>query len=252
MADSDNTRTMPSVTRRKLLTATTIAAMALPFHNNSFATADTLAGNPSFDPALALWNDWRRAYLATIALCRKQQRLETSLVKTIGFPKVEVYRPGEEGAVVVCSPDAIDEVFGDNPAYAELRRKAEADLVAHQARWNTEDRRIGYSAALRAERIAVLHKQDIAEALMSTPATTLAGIAGKLDAVMREGESSEECDEFPWPELHAILTDLVRIANALQPGSFMLGSDHTKPYPRRSRDRVSASVTMSQRHSRMT
>jgi len=90
------------------------------------------------------------------------------------------------------------------------------------------------------------------EALMVTPATTLAGIAGKLDAVLCEGESSEECTEFPWPELRAMLTDLVRIGQALHPDSFMPGRDRTEPYPRQRREAVCPSVMMYRRGDRAT
>lgn len=55
----------------------------------------------------------------------------------------------------------------------------------------------GYTAALRAEREAGDRAQDLLEAFSTTPATTLAGVAGKLDAVLREGEAWEEGSEFP-------------------------------------------------------
>jgi hypothetical protein len=154
--------------------------------------------------------------------------------------------------VSVSWPGDIEELFGDDPACAVLRAKAEADLAAHQARWDAEDRRIGYSAAKRAERTAAFHSQELVEILMDTPATTLAGIAGKLDAVLREGETSEECTEFPWPELRAVLCDLVRIGQALQPGTLMSGIECTQPYPRQRREEVCPSIMMYQRGDRMT
>jgi hypothetical protein len=222
MADSDNIRVCPSVTRRMLLTGTAATAAAWPFQNRA-AVAGPLAGSSAFDPTLTLWRDWQAAHLNRAALCRKQQRLETQLAKKIGFPCAEVHLPDEE-IVSVSSQVDIEELFGEAPELADLRAKAESDLAAHQARWDTEDMRIGYSAARRAELAAADHEQELLEVLTATPAATLAGVAGKLDAIVREGESFEECEEFPWPQVRSALTDLVCISQALVPDVFMPGS----------------------------
>ncbi|ESW62694.1 hypothetical protein NKI48_31760 [Mesorhizobium sp. M0644] len=100
---------------------------------------------------------------------------------------------------------------------AALRERAEADFAAHQARWDAAAEETGYTAALRAEREAGDRAEDLLEVISSTPATTLAGIAGKLDAVLREGEAWEECSEFPWPQIRSALNDLVRIAQQMIP-----------------------------------
>ena len=223
MADSDNTRVCPSVTRRMLLTGTVATAAAWPFQNGT-AVAGPLTGNSAFDPTLVLWRDWQAAHLNRAALCRKQQRLETQLAKKIGFPCAEVCLPDDK-IVSVSWQEDIEELFGEAPELADLRAKAEADLAAHQARWDAEDMRIGYSAAMRAELAAADDEQELVEVLTATPATTLAGVAGKLDAVLREGESFDECEEFPWPQIRSALADLVCIGQALLPGSFMPGSD---------------------------
>ncbi|MCH2396469.1 hypothetical protein [Oceanibaculum sp.] len=252
MADSDNTRVFPSVTRRMLLSGTAVATVVLPLADAAALAAGAPAEGSASDPALALWRDWQAAYLDTAALCRRQQRLETQLVEAIGFPYAEVYLPDEDATVAVSWHGDIEELFGDDPALAELRAQAEADLAAHQARWDAEDKRIGYSAARRAELAAADHEQELVEVLMATPANTLAGVAGKLDAVLREGESVEECTEFPWPQLRSALVDLVGIAQTRLPGAFMPGSDRRGPYPRRRREAVCPSVMMYQRGDRVT
>ncbi|MDW6022210.1 hypothetical protein SAZ10_10640 [Mesorhizobium sp. BAC0120] len=251
MADSDNTRVCLSVTRRMLLTGMMATTTAIPFRDNALAAAEALAAKPVFDPALVLWRDWKAAYLNTAALCRKQQRLETRLAETIGFPSAEVYLPDDDVTVSVSWHGDIEELFGDDPKLADLRAEAEADLAAHQARWDEADARIGYSAAKREERAAADHEQELVDTLMAMPATTLAGVAGKLDAVLREGESFEECEEFPWPQIRSALVDLVRIAQALQPGIFMPGADRKGPYPKKRREAVCPSVIMHQRGDRV-
>ncbi|WP_265517914.1 hypothetical protein [Nitratireductor luteus] len=235
MDDSDDTTTLSSVTRRRLLTGT-IATMAVWPLQGGAAIAGTLAGNPSFDPALSLWREWKTTYLHTAALCRKQQRLETKLVGRVGFPQAQVHLPDEDVTVTVSWLGDIEELFGDDPALADIRSKAEADLAAHQARWDEADAQIGYSAAKREEQEASDREQNTFDALTHTPATSLSGVAGKLDAILREGESWEDCSDFPWPQVRSALVDVVRIGQALQPGTFMPGGDRKGPYQRRHRD----------------
>ena len=250
MADSEISMTLPFVTRRHLLMGTAAVAATLQFQPSASA-AGALAGNTAFDPALALWHKWQSAYTRTAALCRKQQHLESRLVDAIGFPKAEVELPDENVSVTVSWPGDLKDLFGDNPGLADLRARAEADLAAHQARWDAEDRRIGYSAAKREELAAADREQELVESLMATPATTLAGVAAKLDAVLQEGESAEDCTEFPWPELRAVLGDLARMGQAQQPGGFMPGSDKNGPSPRKRREDVCMSVMMYQRGDRV-
>ncbi|MDX3929884.1 MAG: hypothetical protein QHC90_29325 [Shinella sp.] len=224
MADSDDTTTLSSVTRRMLLAGTMAATATWPFRYGAGA-GEVPAGNTALDPALLLWHEWRAAWRNTVALCRKQQKLETQLVKVVGFPCAKVHLPDEDVTVTFSWYDEIEDYFGDDPGSADTRAKAGADLAAHQARWDAEDERIGYSAAKREEGAAADREQDLMEALMATPAATLAGVAAKLDALLREGEYSEDCTEFPWPQMRSALIDLVRIGQVLQPGLFMPGSD---------------------------
>lgn len=251
MTDSDDTTTLLSVTRRKLLTGATAVTAAWPLRNGPAAAAGTLSADPAFDPALVLWREWKAASLDTEAACRKQQGLETKLVNTIGFPQAKVHLPDEDVTIPVTWHGEIEEFFGDDPAFSEIRAKAETDLAAHQARWDEEDRRIGYSAAKLAELEAADREQDLVDTLMATPAVTLSGVAGKLDAVLSEGESCEDCMDFPWPQVRSALADLVRIGHKTDPGSSMPGSDRDSPYPRNHREAVYPSVTMYQQGDRV-
>ncbi|MER8523791.1 hypothetical protein NKI48_31455 [Mesorhizobium sp. M0644] len=210
MADSDNTTTLPSVTRRRVLAGTVVATTAWTLEGN--ASADGAGSmNLRSDPALALWREWQKADKLAGQLCRMQQHLETRLAESIGFPCVTVRLPEGED-VTVHSIGAVNDVLGKGPDMAALREKAAADFAAHQARWDAAAEEIGYNAALTAEREAADQTKDLLGAFSTTHATTLAGVAGKLDAVLREGEAWEECSEFPWPQLRSALRDLVRIS----------------------------------------
>ncbi|MER8370148.1 hypothetical protein [Mesorhizobium sp. M1378] len=210
MADSDNTTTLPFVTRRRVL-AGTVVASTVWILKRSASAGDAGRTNLSSDPALGLWREWEEAHKLTDRLCRRQQRLETALVESVGFPHVTVrLAKGEE--VTVHSVEALKNVLGKEPDAAALRKKAKADFAAHQARWNAAAEGTGYTGALRAEREAGERVQDLLQKFSTTAATTLAGVAGKLDAVLREGESLEDSSEFPWPQIRSALSDLVHIA----------------------------------------
>ncbi|MER9281883.1 hypothetical protein NKL07_00400 [Mesorhizobium sp. C280B] len=179
------------------------------------------------DPALALWREWETAHKLTERLCRRQQRLEARLVSSVGFPCVTVCLPEGED-VTVHSIEALNEVLGKGPDMAALRETAEADLAAHQACWDAADEEAGYTAALKAECEAGYRAQDLLEAFSTIPATTLASVAGKLDAVLREGEAWEECSVFPWPQIRSALSDLVLIAEQTMPEQFIRGEQRPK------------------------
>ncbi|MER8603935.1 hypothetical protein NKH45_23115 [Mesorhizobium sp. M1156] len=213
MTDSDNITSLPFVTRRRVLAGTVVATTAWTLEGNASAS-DVGRTNVPSDPALALRREWQTAHRLTNRLCRRQQRLETKLVQCVGFPCVDVRLPdGQE--LTVYSIEALDQVLGNGPDTAALRQRAESEFAAHQARWDAAAEKTGYIAALRAEREAGERTKDLLEAFSTTPATTLAGVACKLDAVLREGEAWEECSEFPWPQIRSALSDLVRITEGI-------------------------------------
>ncbi|CAH2396136.1 hypothetical protein [Mesorhizobium escarrei] len=230
MADSDNSMTLPFVTRRRVLAGGLITSTALLLEKGALAGNAVATGTPP-DPSLILWREWETAHKLTERLCRKQQRLETNLVESVGFPCATVRLPEGED-VTVHSIVALNEVLGKGPDMAALRERAEADFAVHQARWDAAAEETGYTAALRAEREAGDRAEDLLEAFSTTPATTLAGVAGKLDAVLREGEAWEECSDFPWPQIRSALSDLVRIAQQM-PEQFFHGEPRPQLRPRR-------------------
>ncbi|CDX20672.1 conserved hypothetical protein [Mesorhizobium sp. ORS 3324] len=213
MGDSDNTMTLPRVIRGRLLAGTTNAKVER--QPRAFA-CDESEKDEFADPAVIVWRKWRRAHEETERLCRQQQRLERQLVETVGFPCATIrLRDGER--VTLHSLKALREVLDLGPEDVAKCAQAEADFAAHQARWNTADSEIGYSATLRAECEAADRAQDLLQALSETPATSLAGVVAKLDAMLMEGEPSEDDPEFPWPQIRAARDDLVRIGKEQVP-----------------------------------
>ncbi|TKB61081.1 MAG: hypothetical protein E5W81_20935, partial [Mesorhizobium sp.] len=162
MGDSENTTTLTFVTRRQVLAGTIAATTAWPLEGNAFA-GDAGRTNAPSDAALALWREWDAVHKLAWRLCRRQQRLETRLVERLGFPCAIVRLPERED-VTVHSIESLNEVLGKRPDTADLRERAEADLTAHKARWDTAAEEGGYAAALRAEREAANRTQDLMQA----------------------------------------------------------------------------------------
>lgn len=208
MVDSDNTTTLPFVTRRKMLSGTAIAIGA--WGSNAFADVK-IAGEASSDPVLTLWRQWQDAHRLTERLCRRQQGLERQLIQTVGFP-FSVIRLTDGAPVAAYSREAIRDVLRLAPDEAAACADAEAEFEAHELRWDRADRDIGYSATVQAERGSADRASDLLDTMTAMPATSLAGVAAKLEAVLREGNIWEDGSEFPWPQIRSALDDLSRIA----------------------------------------
>ncbi|BCG94166.1 hypothetical protein [Mesorhizobium sp. 131-2-1] len=205
MADSDNTMTLPFVTRRKV-----IAGMTIAIAGWEMRTLASDAAAVPFDPALAVWLEWREAREVSQRLCDKSAQLERTLVETVGFPCATVRLPGGED-VTLHSIRALHEALGAGADTAEELATAEAHFAAHQARWDAADRRVGFSGVAGAEMKAGERAEALLEALAATPATSLTGVAAKLNAVLLESEVREGGAEFPWPQIRSAFQDIMRI-----------------------------------------
>ena len=199
MADSDNSRTLPPVTQRGLLSGTAVWLNA----QAAWAAADTVI--------LSLWEDWLVAHKRGERLCRAQQRLERCLVSAVGFPRADVLRPGAERTVAAFTTSQIDALLGEGIETADERKDAKSVLLARQKAWNAMDNRLGYSCARLAEEEAEAESEQLALALWAEPARSIAGIVAKLHAVLITCESNGNGDEPPWPQIRSILVDLINL-----------------------------------------
>lgn len=213
MADSDNSRTLPAVTRRRLLSTSAmwLAAQVRGMGAELYSEGDQPDGS---DPTLMLWQEWWAAHEQVERFCRKQQRLETALIAAVGFPHVDLAVPDQDCVVAVFTIEEIDRLFGDAPENAEAKMRAKAVLAERQAAWNELDEQFGYSRAKQAEEEAFAMRDGRLKDLFSQPARSVAGVAAKLHAVLAMGEDSPG-DEFPWSQIRATTTDLIRLGSRL-------------------------------------
>ncbi len=218
MADSEISTSLSTVTRRRLLAGTALAVAIWP--NQAGADPRNPPAMAVFDPALAIWRDWRVARSKTLSACQRQQRLERVLLERMRCRRGRTDASTGEGVVgakarggdVVLPASGCDDI--------DAGRDSGLNRSSCQAGWDAEDRRIGYSEARRAECVAADREQAVLQLLMGSSATTLAGILGKLDAVICEGAPSDDSGEFPWPQLRGVWEDLRRVGQALQPDIF--------------------------------
>lgn len=201
MADSEISTSLSRPSRRDLLSAALMTIGGTPF--NSSAAAAT-QDDGATDAAVLVWKAWRAAHRRTLALCRKQQRLESELARRIGFPQAVLSAAELPSPMRIGSMRQFDELAADLPSLCVRRDEVETALRAHQQCWDDADRVIGYSVA-RQEEAAVI------AGLFATNATSLRGLSAKLDMLIAVGADGAEGRHFPWPELQRIRRDVARL-----------------------------------------
>jgi len=209
MADSENSRSLPTVTRRSLRSTLVVWLKA-----QSKNVSNVISSQGNDEPVLSIWRNWMAAHRRVEQLCRTQQHLECQLVAAVRFPRVEVLAPGGEQPAVAFTASEIDSVLGSGAETAEKRAAAKSTLRARRRAWQAMDKHLGYSLAKRAEVEAEAQSENLAESLWREPARSVTGIAAKLHALLMTYEDETSLDEAPWPQIRSVLVDLIRLDNA--------------------------------------
>ena len=163
------------------------------------------------DAAVLTWKAWRAAHRRTLALCQKQQRLESELARRIGFPQALLDAAELPSSVRVSSLRQFDELAGNIPSLCTRRAEVAAVLRAHQQRWDDADRAIGYSVTRHQEAAASADEERLIARLFAADASSLRGLSAKLDVLIAVGAEGAEGRHFPWPELRRIRRDVARL-----------------------------------------
>lgn len=208
MADSEISTSLSRPSRRDVLSAALLTVGGTSF--NSSAAAER-QDESATDAAVITWEAWRAAHRRTLALCRKQQRLETELARRIGFPQAVLAAAELRSPVRIGSLRQFDELAGDLPSLCTRRAEVAAALRAHQQRWDDADRAIGYSVTRQEEAAASADEERLIARLFAVDATSLCGLSAKLDVLIAVGADGAEGRHFPWPELRRIRRDVARL-----------------------------------------
>lgn len=208
MADSEISTTLSRPSRRDVISAALLTVGGASF-NSSSAAAPRDGGTT--DAAIIAWKAWRTAHRRTLALCRKQQRLESELARMIGFPQVVLAAAELPSPMRIGSLWQFDELAADLPSLCSQREEVAAALRAHQQRWDEADRTIGYSVTRQEEAAASSDEESLIAVLFAADATSLLGLSAKLDVLIALGADGAEGRYFPWPELRRIRRDVARL-----------------------------------------
>ena len=208
MADSEISTSLSGPSRRDVLSVALLTIGGTSFNSSSEAAPQD---DSATDAAALAWKAWRAAHRRTLALCRKQQRLESELARTIGFPQAVLTVAELPSPMRIASLWQFDELAADLPSLCVRRDEVAEALRAHQQRWDDADRAIGYSVTRQQETTASADEERLIAMLFAADATSLRGLSAKLDAMIAVGSEGAEGRHFPWPELRRIRRDVARL-----------------------------------------
>ncbi len=164
---------------------------------------------------MLLWRDCRKAAIALERSCQAAQALERSLLDRIGPLRVEVpLDPPAPQPAYAADAHTIDQLLGTHPSTYSLRERLKAELAETQARWERESEACGLHAGQAAEAAASRRVEEMLASAAATPARSVIGMVAKLTIVAEWGRTNPDRDSQPWPFLHGVLADLVRLAAA--------------------------------------
>lgn len=224
MADSDTSRTLPSVARGKTVSNSGAQASRKSINGrNLFAiTRNLLASRtaelreqradrlPGPTPAAELWQNWFALHRQCERMTRFQQKLEAQVRATAGgFPVVTVVIASREQPISVNSFAEIERLKPQ--LNAGQLTEARSELRRRRRKWKDADKKLGYSAALAFERDLSSQEGVVARVLWLAEPHSLVEVIAKLHCLLAMEDPGMRHKEAPWPELRAILGDLLHI-----------------------------------------
>lgn len=197
MADSENSRTLPAITRRNLL-QTTEWFLA----RNVVDQECCISGIR--DGVLMRWNAWMLAFRDLDQRGREQQEERTKPFAMVPAIRVEIQLPDYSGVAVVSS---VNEIQGKlrGGGVADARANAGVELFSKRQRRDSADVSVAYNRPERAESEGSIAERRLAAELSEATALLTAAASAKLRCILKRGAPRSHSNEFPWPQLSAML-----------------------------------------------
>lgn len=231
MADSENSRTLPPITRRKekRKRGTSENLPRIIDRRNLLPVAARLlrtlvaepgdhrkAGGPT--PVREMWPRWYACHQQRVRATRLREKLEKQLLEEAGGPPVATLRNvGKDGVVEVHSFADINRIASQLDA--EHLSQARAELRWRRRRWKEADQRLGYSAAVALQQELAERAGISGRVMWITRPSSLTEVTAKLHCLIVMHDPSLKLEDPPWPELRTMLKDLIRIAEKRRPKS---------------------------------
>ncbi|MGM4986484.1 hypothetical protein [Rhizobium sp. 11_C7_N12_5] len=230
MADSENSRTLPAISRgnekpehgtceglppiidrRNLLSVATRLLRALIAE-----TPQRKASGPT--PVREMWPRWYEYHQEHMRVIRLREKLQAELLEEAGdLPVVMLPNVGKDGVVEVRSFADLNRMAPQLDA--DHLSQARAELRRRRKRWKEVDRRLGYSAIVAREQEMAERAGISGRVMWITRPSSLIEVTAKLHCLIVTHDASLKLVDAPWPELRTMLKDLIRILEKCGPKS---------------------------------
>ncbi|NKJ37345.1 hypothetical protein [Rhizobium sp. SG570] len=231
MADSENSRTLPAIKRRKenpergtsenlphIIDRRNLLSVASRLLNSRIEDPDGPRTEPGPTPVREMWPRWYACHQQRVRATRLREKLEKEMLDEAGgLPVATLRNVGMDGAVEVQSFADIKRMASQLDA--EHLSQARAELRRRRRRWKEADRRLGYSAAVALEQELAERAGISGRVMWITRPSSLTEVTAKLHCLIVMHDPTLKFEDAPWPELRTMLKDLIRIAEKCRPKS---------------------------------
>ncbi|NRP89033.1 hypothetical protein GFPCMMHI_04958 [Ensifer adhaerens] len=231
MADSENSRTLPAITRRKenpergtsenlpdFIDRRNLLSVAARLLSAHVAEPGDHRKSSGPTPVREMWPRWYACHHQRMRATRLKKKLEKELLEEAGgLPVATLPNVGKDGDVEVHSFADINRMAPQLDA--EHLSQARAELRRRRRRWKEADRRLGYSATVALEQELAERAGISGRVMWITPPSSLTEVTAKLHCLIVMHDPSLKLEDAPWPELRTMLKDLIRIADKCRPKS---------------------------------
>ncbi|OKP64671.1 hypothetical protein BTE77_34400 [Ensifer adhaerens] len=224
MADSETSRTLPAISRRKKAPQGGFADNLPDVINrrNLLPVAERqlsgriaeLGGRRESGPTPVgeLWPRWYAYHQHYLRSARLRKRLASDMLQVAGdMPISELKRVGDGDALAVRSLTALHRIARLNVNC--LR----AELHERQKRWKKADQCLGYSAVAALEQELAEQAGVLGRVMLIAPVSSAIEVAAKLHCLIVTHDPGLKLEDAPWPQLRTMLKDLIRIAGMQNP-----------------------------------
>ena len=220
MADSENSRTLPAISRgkEKREHGTCEGLPPIIDRRNLLSVAARLLSaliaeiprrrEQGPTPVREMWPRWYEYHQQHMRVIRLREKLEAELLKEAGgLPVVMLPNVGKDGVVEVRSFADINRMASQlDPEHLS---QARAELRRRRKRWKEADRRLGFSAAFAREQELAERAGISGRVMWITRPSSLIEVTAKLHCLIVMHDPDLKLEGAPWPELRTMLKDLL-------------------------------------------